>query len=90
MDAGGWPLGRAFLEELPRLNPLRAAQQFGGVARVFYGQDDETCPPAWAQRYAQALGCEAVSIPEANHTFDRLGAVDALLSATADFLGGQR
>lgn len=88
-DQGGWPLGRAFLQELPRLRPLEAARQWGGEARVFHGDQDTAVSPDIGVRYAAALGCEAVGIPGANHTFDRLDAVDMLHRATAQFLLGR-
>ena len=88
-DQGGWPLGRAFLQELPRLKPLEAARSWGGEARVFHGDADLAVPPEVGVRYAQALGCEAVGIPGAGHTFDSLGAVDMLHRETAKFLLGR-
>ncbi|ADV67336.1 alpha/beta hydrolase family protein [Deinococcus maricopensis] len=87
-DFGGWPLGRAFLQELPRLKPLEAAGRWGGVARVFHGDADRSVPPEMGVRYARALGCDAVGIPGANHTFDSLGAVEMLHRETARFLAG--
>ncbi|MFC4453201.1 alpha/beta hydrolase family protein [Deinococcus sonorensis] len=88
-DQGGWPLGRDFLLEMPRLQPLEAAQRWGGVARVFHGDQDEAVPPEVGVRYARALGCDAVGIPGASHTFDSLDAVDMLYRETARFLTGQ-
>jgi uncharacterized protein len=88
-DQGGWPLGRAFLQELPRLRPLESARQWGGEARVFHGDQDVVVPPEIGVRYASALGCEAVGIPGAGHTFDSLDAVDMLHRETAQFLLGQ-
>ena len=88
-DQGGWPLGRAFLLELPKLRPLEAVRGWGGEARVFHGDRDEAVPPEIGVRYASALGCEAVGIPGANHTFDSLDAVDMLYRETANFLLGR-
>jgi len=88
VDYGGWPLGREFLLEMPRLRPLEAASRWGGVARVFHGDVDDVVSPAMGVRYAQALGCDAVGIPGANHTFDSLEAVETLYAETARFLLG--
>lgn len=88
-DQGGWPLGRAFLQELPRLRPLETVRGWGGEARVFHGDADLTVPPEVGVRYAQALGCEAVGIPGAGHTFDNLEAIDMLYRETARFLLGR-
>ncbi len=88
-DQGGWPLGREFLLELPRLRPLEAVRRWGGEARVFHGDQDQTVPPEIGVRYAQALGCDAVGIPGAGHTFDSLDAVDMLYRETGRFLAGR-
>lgn len=88
-DAGGWPLGRAFLEEVTRSRPLEAAAAWGGVARVFHGDGDEVCPPAWGVGYARALRCDAVAIPGAGHTFGTLTHLESLHHETARFLTGQ-
>ena len=87
-DYGGWPLGRAFLQEVTRARPLEAAAAWGGVALVLHGDQDVTCPPAWGAQYAAALGCDALAIPGAGHTFNSLDAVEALHRATARFLTG--
>ena len=88
-DHGGWPIGRDFLLEMPRLKPLDAVKNWGGVARVFHGDQDTAGVPEIGVRYAQALGCDAVAIPGANHTFDSLEAVDMLYRETARFLVGE-
>lgn len=87
-DHGGWPLGRAFLQEMVRLKPLDAARAWGGVAHVFHGDQDLTCPPAWAVQYAQVLRCDVTVIPGAGHTFDSLEQVDMLHRETIRFLRG--
>ncbi|SMB93650.1 alpha/beta hydrolase family protein [Deinococcus hopiensis] len=88
LDYNGWPLGRDFLVEMPRVRPLEAAARWGGVARVFHGDADATVPPGMGVRYAQALGCDAVGIPGAGHTFESLEAVETLYAETARFLTG--
>ncbi|WP_261664221.1 alpha/beta hydrolase family protein [Deinococcus sp. Marseille-Q6407] len=90
-DLSGWPLGRPFLEEVLRLNPLRAARQWGGVAAVLHGDADEDCPSAWGERYAEALGpgTELALIEDSNHTFDNLDHIQTLFTLTAHFLLGE-
>ncbi|SEI74537.1 hypothetical protein SAMN04488058_101499 [Deinococcus reticulitermitis] len=88
-DYGGWPVGRAFLQEVIRTRPLEAAARWGGVARVFHGDADLTCPPEWGVRYAEALGCDALAIPGAGHTFDSLEQVELLHRETVRFLRGE-
>lgn len=87
-DDGGWPLGRAFLQELPSLRPLDVAAGWGGVSRVLHGDADETCPPEWGVRYAQALGADAIAIPGATHTFTSLETTELLYRETLRFLQG--
>ncbi|PNY82412.1 alpha/beta hydrolase family protein [Deinococcus koreensis] len=88
-DVNGWPVGRGFFQELPRLRPLQAAAAWGGVARVLHGDADTTCPPEWGVRYAQALGADAVGIPGADHGFSSLPATEMLLSESLRFLRGE-
>lgn len=87
-DRDGWPVGRAFLQELPRLRPLQAAAGWGGVAHVIHGDADMTCPPEWGVRYAGALGCDAAAIPGGTHTFSSLETTQMLYAETLRFLGG--
>lgn len=87
-DLDGWPLGRAFLQELPRLRPLQAAAAWGGVAHVIHGDADTTCPPEWGVRYAQALGCDAAAIPGGTHNFGSLDTTQMLYAETLRFLTG--
>ena len=90
-DMDGWPLGRAFLEGVLRLSPLKAAGQWGGVAAVMHGTADDTCPPAWGERYAQALGpgTELALIEDADHTFGHLGHIETLFDLSGRFLLGE-
>ena len=87
-DYGGWPLGRAFLQEIVQVRPLEAAARWGGVAHVFHGDADQTCPVEWGVRYAEALGCDATAIPGAGHTYDSLEQVELLHRETVRFLRG--
>ncbi|MFC4425336.1 alpha/beta hydrolase family protein [Deinococcus navajonensis] len=87
-DMRGWPVSRDFLTEVTRLRPLEAAAAWGGVAQVFHGDADQTCPPEFGVRYAEALGCDATAIPGAGHTFDNLDAVEMLHRVTVQFLRG--
>ncbi|WP_291425174.1 alpha/beta fold hydrolase [Deinococcus sp.] len=87
-DDGGWPLGRAFLQEVVKLRPLEAAAAWGGVAQVFHGDADTTCPPAWGVQYGRALNCDVMAIPGAGHSFDSLEHVETLHRETARFFSG--
>lgn len=87
-DYGGWPLGRAFLQEVVRARPLEAAAAWGGVAHIFHGDADQICPPAWGIKYAEALGCPVTAIPGAGHTYDGLDLVEMLHGETLKFFAG--
>ncbi|MDV6376152.1 alpha/beta hydrolase family protein [Deinococcus arenicola] len=88
IDRDGWPLGRAFLQELTRLRPLDAAAAWGGVAHVIHGDADTTCPPEWGVRYAGALACDAAAIPGGTHNFTSLDTTEMLYAESVRFLGG--
>lgn len=87
-DWSGWPVGRAFVQELLRVRPLEAAAAWGGTGLVLHGDADQTCPPEWGVRYAQALGCEAVAVPQAGHSYDSLEAQATLHQLSERFLLG--
>lgn len=87
-DHAGWPVGREFLLELPRLDPLGAVRRFGGVTRVFHGEADQTVPLAVGERYARAANADLIVIPDTGHTFDSLHAVEQLYDVTGRFLTG--
>ncbi|CAM3172776.1 alpha/beta fold hydrolase [Deinococcus saxicola] len=87
-DVDGWPLGRAFLQEMPRLRPLETAAAWGGVAHVIHGDADTVCPPEWGVRYAGALGCDAAAIPGGTHNFTSLETTEMLYAETLRFLSG--
>ena len=89
LDQGGWPVGREFLLEMPRLDPLKAAGQFRGEARVFHGDADKSVPPEMGVRYAQALGCDCIAIPNGTHTFESLESTEMLYRVTGAFLRGE-
>jgi len=88
MDQNGWPIGREFLLEMLRLDPLKAAGQYRGQARVFHGDADTAVPLEMGTRYAQALGCDTIVIPGGTHTFESLETTDMLYKVTGEFLLG--
>lgn len=87
-DSGGWPIGREFLLEMPRLKPLAAVAQYGGQTRVFHGEADTSVPLAIGERYARAANADLIVIPGTNHTFDSLVAVEQLYNVTGRYLAG--
>lgn len=88
-DSGGWPIGRGFLLEMPRLKPLEAVSQYSGQTRVFHGEADPSVPLEIGERYARAANADLIVIPGANHTFDSLVAVEQLYDVTGRYLAGE-
>ncbi|WP_420596791.1 alpha/beta hydrolase family protein [Deinococcus sp.] len=88
-DQGGWPVGREFLLEMPRLNPLKTAEQYQGEARVFHGDADTSVPIEMGVKYAEALGCDVIAIPGGTHTFESLESTEVLYRVTGEFLLGK-
>ncbi|THF88751.1 alpha/beta fold hydrolase [Deinococcus sp. KSM4-11] len=87
-DLGGWPVGRAFYQDMLRQRPLDVAARWGGVAHVLHGDADEVCPPEYGVRYARALGCDATAIPGGTHTFASLDTTEMLYQESLTFLRG--
>lgn len=85
IDVNGWPLGRAFVEELTMLDPLMTLQSYAGPVRIFHGSADPSVPLGIGERYARAAGCELVVIEAANHCFDSLAWTERLYRTTVDF-----
>ncbi|MBB6098539.1 hypothetical protein HNR42_001973 [Deinobacterium chartae] len=85
-DRGGWPVGREFYLELPRLDPVAALQRYRGPVRVFHGDADTSVPLEAGVRYARAAGAELIAFPGAGHTFDSLRAVEDFQREVARFL----
>lgn len=88
VEQDGWAVGRAFFAELPRLRPLEAARAWGGQALVLHGDADLVCPPDFGVQYARALGCDAVAIPGAPHSFGNPGGTEMVLELSSRFLRG--
>ncbi|GHF28491.1 hypothetical protein HNQ07_000986 [Deinococcus metalli] len=87
-DLGGWPVSRAFFQDMLRQRPLEAAARWGGVAHVIHGDEDDVCPPEFGVRYARALGCDATAIPGGTHTFASLETTAMLYQESLRFLSG--
>ncbi|AFZ68989.1 alpha/beta hydrolase family protein [Deinococcus peraridilitoris] len=85
----GMGVGRAFLLELPRLDPLTALGRAQRVTHVFQGEKDEVAPESSGQQYAHAANAPYSVVPRVGHYFERLGAREALYEGTLHFLRGR-
>lgn len=74
VDLNGWAIGRAFLEDARRVEPLRDLAAYQGPALVVHGTCDESVPLGHAHDFHAALGARAQLhlVAEADHTFSSL------------------
>jgi len=88
LDMEGWPVGRAFYEELPSIQPLDAVAGYAGPSLVVHGAKDETVPPSDASDYRLALGgrCRVHLVKDADHVFSGLGFKSEAISVSREFL----
>lgn len=90
VDAGGWALGRAFVEEMRTWRPLEAAAGVACPTLLVQGDQDQAVPPASACAYAAAFrrgGRELALhfVPGAGHTYESLRAEAELFGITLDW-----
>jgi hypothetical protein len=87
-DYGGNAVGRAFLEGLREVEPLREAAKFPGRALIVHGDQDAVVPAADAEDYRQALAGrgQVRIIAGADHVFSRLDWEGEAIRASCDFL----
>ena len=85
-DFSGWPVGREFWLELPRLRPLEEIAKFSGPVRYFYGDKDDAVLPDNVDKYRAVTGGDLVLIHGVGHTFDSLEGVDTLYEQIGKFL----
>ena len=88
LDYQGWGLGRAFLEELPQIQPLETVTGFAGPGLVVHGTRDESVPPSDGKDYHKVLGdrCRLHLVQGADHTFSSLAWQEEAASVSRDFL----
>ena len=88
IDYNGLELGREFIEELPRVQPLVRVAKYAGPGLVIHGGCDEIVPPADAREYAAALGERGhlYVIDGADHVFASLPWKREVIALTRDFL----
>ena len=87
IDMNGWGLGRAFLEDARRQQPLREIKNYCGPALVVHGMNDQSVPTSDAADYTAALGEHALLhyVEEADHTFSSFPWTEEAVSHSRQF-----
>lgn len=88
VDLGGNRLGRAFVLDLPNIQPLAAARRYRGPALVVYGTCDQSLAPDHPRAYLEALPgpTEYVAIEGADHVFSSYAWETQAIEATVRWL----
>ena len=89
IDLNGWPLGRGFIQELPKLDPLSAVGKYTGPALIMHGQEDLSVPVENGRLYYDHLPTadkEMHVIADAGHTFNKIEWEDALTGQTVAWM----
>ena len=88
-DLGGHLVGRAFVEDLMRHDPLAAARTYRGPALVIHGTADEAVPPEDGEAYLAAFAGPDKTLRRvdgADHTFNRASWEQEVMAATVSWL----
>lgn len=85
----GLAVSRNFVAELSRLRPLDAIARAGRVTHVYRGAKDDVVSRDSAVAYAEAAGAPFSEVPLVGHTFEKIGAREALFEGTLAFLSGR-
>ena len=97
IDHGGNAVGRGFLDDMPRHNPLKAIVGTRAAVLIVHGDQDETVPIAAAHAYEKALkrAKKAVAkhiVTGADHTYNSLAWETQVVGLTLEWfrcvLGG--
>lgn len=75
VDYYGLLLGKAFVDEIPKINPLAAIKKYNGPAIILHGTNDESVPLSHSQRYydvlkKKGLHVERYLVEGSNHVFE--------------------
>jgi fermentation-respiration switch protein FrsA (DUF1100 family) len=84
----GWELGRAFLDDLAGVDPLKEVQRYSGPSLAVHGANDESVPASDASDYRLALGgrCRLHLIEGADHVFSSLEWKSEAIAVSRQFL----
>ncbi|HEY8344769.1 MAG TPA: alpha/beta fold hydrolase [Bacillota bacterium] len=88
IDIGGLWLNHGFYEDLQKWNTYEALRNYQGPALILHGTEDQTVPPATAEKYQAALAGRAkvVYVAGADHTYNRIHWEEKVLTETTAFL----
>ena len=91
VDYGGYAVGRAFIEDLPRQRPLEAIARTRAPVLLIQGDNDDTVPVGSSRDYEQALRkagrfVRREIIAGADHTFSSLAWEQPVFQLTVDWL----
>jgi dienelactone hydrolase len=88
VDMQGWGIGRAFVEDIASIQPLKEVASYCGPSLVVHGSNDETVPSSDALDYRVALGggCRLHLVQGADHVFSALGYEAEVIGLSRDFM----
>ncbi|MCK4282783.1 MAG: alpha/beta fold hydrolase [Candidatus Brocadiae bacterium] len=88
LDMQGWAVGRALLDDVSHIEPLREVARYAGPSLVVHGSQDDTVPPSDAADYRVALGghCRLHYVEGADHVFSGLAWKREAIEASRAFL----
>jgi len=87
IDIGGLALGRAFVEEVKRLQPLQEIAKYNGPVLIVHGEKDESVDLKNARAYQRAIPGEKRLhiIPGADHVFSSLAWQEEAIRVTREW-----
>jgi len=90
-DLGGWPVGRAFIQELAAAHPLKAIVITNAPLLLIHGDQDQSVPMTDTDACEEALQkagrpVKKIIIAGAGHTYDSMEWVNQLVAHTSDWL----
>jgi uncharacterized protein len=93
-DSGGWLIGAAFLQELGRLNPLKAVRGVKAPVLLVSGTNDETVPVHHAAAYQKAFtragsDCALHAVHGADHCFSSRAWTAEVLAVTTQWFANR-
>ncbi len=89
---GAHEIGAGFVLDCLRVRPLREIQRYDGPALVVHGHEDETVPVEHADRYADAIPSDDITlriIDGADHTYGTVAHEREVIAATRKWFGEQ-
>lgn len=90
VDYYGLLLGKEFVEEIPKIDPLIAIKKYRGSAIIIHGTNDESVPLSHSERYYEVLRnkrcpVERHLIAGANHVFESFSWEQEVINRTLKF-----